>query len=343
MGKEIKKQYYAIRGLPGAGKNFLAVLLNRHYNNDDQLFYYSHEFNEYFNSAELYITKDGDITLPCWFDNKWNMTRVRLYKPGDTEYKIVHEHEWVINENESIDRVRRFSANAINKDWGYDYKTFVESIKEGYYITNHSKEELDFLKKLIFIKKEFGDRPNVMFDDDNSTVSNNSDWAYGMKNLSSVTTSHYIELMKKTVSGGISYSFVLDNWIRFVNMLNRESVPFAYPLSNYSKIYFDKFLNGEFKRVDDINQYMMYYEVFKNKVPGWWYTSKNFEQEEMDKVKIVKDRNPDIKVISYKDLILDPIKTNTPFDLYHEEIVQYTDRNKTLIKEFESHWGEITF
>lgn len=343
MGQEIKKQYYAIRGLPGAGKNFLAVLLNRYYNNDDQLFYYSKEFNEYFNSAELYITPDGDITLPCWFDNKWNMIKVRLYQPGDTKCKVVHEHEWVLNENETLDRVRRFSANQLNKDWGYDYNTFVESIQEGYYITNHTKEELDFLKKLIFIKKEFGDRPNVMFDEENSTISNNTQWAYGMKNLSSVTTSHYIELMKRTVQTGLSTSFILDNWSEFVRMLNGEQISFAYPLSNYSKIYFDKFLNGEFKKVDDIDQYLMYYEVFKNEVPGWWYTSKNFEQEELDKIKMVKDRNPDIKVISYNDLILNPIQTNTPFDHYRNEIEIYTDRNKKLIQQFENFWGKIAF
>ena len=29
-----KTNYYAIRAAPGAGRNFLAVLLNRHYNNN---------------------------------------------------------------------------------------------------------------------------------------------------------------------------------------------------------------------------------------------------------------------------------------------------------------------
>jgi hypothetical protein len=343
MGQEIKKQYYAIRGLPGAGKNFLAVLLNRYYNNDDQLFYYSKQFNEYFNSAEFYITPDGNMALPCWFDNKWNMIRVRLYQEGDTRYKIVHEHEWVAEEERTIDRVRRFSANRVNKNWGYDPKTFVESITEGYYVTNHTKEELDFLKKMIFIKKEFGDRPNVMFDDNYSTLSDNYEWAYGIKNLSSVASSHYIELMKRTAQTGLSASFILDNWSEFVCMLNREQIPFAYPLSHYSKIYFDKFLNGEFKRVNDIDQYLMYYERFKSDIPGWWYTSKNFEAEETWKVNEVLRRNPDVKVISYKDLILDPIDTGTLFDTYREEIQLYTERNKSLINRFEKYWGEITF
>jgi hypothetical protein len=342
MDKAVK-QYYAIRGLPGAGKNFLAVLLNAYYNDDEQLFYYSEEFNEYFNSAELYITPDGDITLPCWFNNKWNMIKVRLYKPGDTKCKVVHEHEWVLSKDEGLDRVRRFSAHNVNKNWGYDYSTFVESIKEGYYITNHTEEELNFLKKLIFIKKEFGDRPNVMYDENYSTISNNSEWSYGMKNLSSVTTSHYVELMKKTISRNIDTMFILDNWVKFVNLLLKENIPFCHPLSNYSKIYFDKFLNGEFKQVDDIDQYLMYYEKFKSEVPGWWYTSKNFKAEEVWKVNEVLKRNPDVKVISYKDLILDPVDTGTIFDTYREEIRLYTERNKNLISRFEKYWGKIAF
>lgn len=342
MDKTIIPQYYAIRALPGAAKNFLAVLLNRHYNNDDQLFYYSKEFNEYFNSAELYITPDGDMTLPCWFNNQWNMIKVRLYQPGDTKYKIVHEHEWVELYGKDKE-VRRFLANKVNKDWGYDSKTFIESIKEGYYITNHSKKELDFLKKLIFIKKEFGDRPNIMFDDDNSTISDNFYWRYGIKNLSSVTTAHYIELMKNTVAKrNISTTFLIENWIKFVELLKKENIPFAHPLNNYSKNYFDKFLNGEFEKVDNLDRYLLYFDQFQKNVPGWWYNNDGFHKKEIEKVNHVLVRNPNINIISYENLIMEPRKTNTVFDEHADEIYNYSMLNRTLVSNFENFWGKIT-
>jgi hypothetical protein len=103
-------KFYSLRASPGAGKNFLATLLNNYHNGDPFLIYYSQTYNEYFNTSEMLVDSDGPYTIPFW-DNGWKFVNVRLRNSNDVKNKVVHEHEWASTKVNSIRRFRAYNQS----------------------------------------------------------------------------------------------------------------------------------------------------------------------------------------------------------------------------------------
>lgn len=329
-----KTNYYAIRAAPGAGRNFLAVLLNRHYNNNSFLIHYSKTFNEYFNTSELVPDVNGKYTIPFW-DNKFKFINLRERIDSDYIDRIVHEHEWM--ETDRDIRIRRFEAFAIDSNSGINPKTFIENIIQGYYITLETQEEINFVTKLIYIKKYFGDRPELMYDKDISSISHPDEYDVIVK-LSPIGTAQtqFNPYMLKLET--VSTSEMLTLWEKYITFL-KENVPLYYPLSDFNLYYFSQYFIEKYS-LFNIDCYLTYYERFKRSKLKKHYVPNHMLREET-KIKKIKSKDVNFKVIAYKDMFLDLLNTDTPFDNFKPEIKEYTKRNLQLIEMFENFYGEI--
>jgi hypothetical protein len=309
-------KFYFLRASPGAGKNFLATLLNNYHNGDPFLIHYSQTYNEYFNTSEMVVDLNGSYTIPFW-DSGWKFVNVRLRNINDVTNKVVHEHEWTSKDS------RRFKAYIeSNGDIGINPKSFIKNTIEGYYITTKTPEEYNFIAKLIFIKKFLGDRPNILFDEEYSNLSKSD--------LFIISRLGPCKSINKTLNANI------HKWIEFVRFLNKE-IPYCYPLSELNLNYFAKC------NTFNNDSYLIYYEQFKaNWLKDWINRELKVIKIEIENLEKFKQSNPNIKEISYKDLLLDQIETGTVFDNFKNEIAEYTKRNLQLIEKVENYFGKIT-
>ena len=314
-------KFYSLRASPGAGKNFLSTLLNNYYNGDPFLIYYSRLYNEYFNTSEMLMDKDGPYTIPFW-NNGWEFINVRLRNSNDVKNKVVHEHEWASTKVDGSEYIRRFETyNQTNGKMGINPETFIKQTIQGYYVTTKSPEEYNFIAKLIFIKKSLGDRPNILFDEEYSNLSKSD--------LFTISRLSPCKSIDKTLNANI------HKWIEFVRFLNKE-IPYCYPLSELNLNYFAKC------NTFNNDSYLIYYEQFK---ANWFKTWTEIElkniKTEIKNLEKFKQSNPNIKEISYKDLFLDQIETGTVFDNFKNEIAEYTKRNFQLVETIENFFGKI--
>jgi hypothetical protein len=320
-------KFYSLRASPGAGKNFLATLLNSYHNSDPFLIHYSQTYNEYFNTSEMIVDSAGPYTIPFW-DGRWKFVNIRLRNDTDLDNKIVHEHEWVSTKSGSGNEyVRRFMAyDETDGKIGINPKLFIEKIIQGYYITTKTPEEYNFIAKMIFIKKFLGNRPNIMFDKKYSNFSSDS-----ISKILFLSPLGNLEI-------GYNYDLDITRWIEFVNFL--QKIPYSYPLSGLNYNYFVEYNTGKFKL--NIDTYLIYYEQFKdNWLKSWNNTELKFIKLEIKNLEQFKQANPNIKEISYKDLFLDQIETGTVFDNFKNEIAEYTKRNFQLVETIENYFGKI--
>ena len=308
-------KFYSLRASPGAGKNFLATLLNNYHNDDPFLIHYSQTYNEYFNTSEMVVDSNGPYTIPFW-NSGWKFVNVRLRNSNDVTNKVVHEHEWTSKDS------RRFKAYIeSNGNIGINPKSFIKNTIEGYYITTKTPEEYNFIAKLIFIKKFLGDRPNILFDEEYSNLSKS--------NLFIINRLGPCKSINKTLNANI------HKWIEFVRFLNKE-IPYCYPLSDLNLNYFAKC------NTFNNDSYLIYYEQFKaNWLKTWTEIELKNIKTEIKNLEQFKQANPNIKEISYKDLFLDQIETGTVFDNFKNEIAEYTKRNLQLIEKVENFFGDI--
>ena len=308
-------KFYSLRASPGAGKNFLATLLNNYHNGDPFLIHYSQTYNEYFNTSEMVVDSNGPYTIPFW-DSGWKFVNVRLRNSNDVRNKVVHEHEWTSKDS------RRFKAYIeSNGNIGINPKSFIKNTIEGYYITTKTPEEYNFIAKLIFIKKFLGDRPNILFDEEYSNLSKSD--------LFIISRLSPCKSINKTLNANI------HKWIEFVRFLNKE-IPYCYPLSELNLNYFAKC------NTFNNDSYLIYYEQFKaNWLKTWTEIELKNIKTEIKNLEKFKQSNPNIKEIPYKDLFLDQIETGTVFDNFKNEIAEYTKRNFQLVETIENYLGKI--
>lgn len=324
MQNGLSDKFYCLRASPGAGKNFLATLLNKSNNGIDPfLIHYSQDYNEYFNTSEMAADPNGPYTIPFW-DNKWKFVNVKLRDKNDLNNSTMHEHEWTPEDS------RRFKAyTESNGKIGINPKTFIENIIEGYYITTRTPEEYNFIAKLIFIKRWLGDRPNILFDEEYSNLSKSD--LFIINRLSpckpirkTSNTENIINILK---------------WIEFIKFLNKEiPSPYSYPFSNLNFNYFVEYKPYKI----DMDSYLLYYELLKSTWLQSWLTKEfKYIKDEIKVLEEFKKINSNIIEISYKDLFLDQIETGTIFDKFKDEIAEYTKRNLQLIEGVENFFGDI--
>lgn len=330
------KKYYCIRAIPGAGKNFLGHLLWHYHNgNDRSLIHYSPEYNEYFTTSDV-IRDSGPFTVPFWSDNHWKMINTRIINSSDNYINIQHEHDWTSEAN-----TKRQRLNRENPQYGFDNKNLSHKLIEGYYITTTTAEELDFVYKLYYIKRMFGDRPNGVFTDEKTTL-NTYDNEYEI-----------IRLIHPVGSQGELAKFeftdiekLINNWKKYLIFLKNENN--SYPLSRFNLHYFQSYHKIDGKvRVMNKDSYLNFYEKFKEEAADTfqtYYPKLKFKKDWLDYENVlINDFNlPNVKMIPYKKLFLDQKPTNTPFDLYLDEIKEYTEKNIKLIQKIENYFGEIT-
>jgi hypothetical protein len=309
-------KFYSLRASPGAGKNFLATLLNNYHNGDPFLIHYSQTYNEYFNTSEMVVDSNGPYTIPFW-DSGWKFVNVRLRNSNDVTNKVVHEHEWTSKDS------RRFKAYIeSNGSIGINPKSFIKNTIEGYYITTKTPEEYNFIAKLIFIKKFLGNRPNILFDEEYSNFSKRS-----------LFTISRLSPCKLTLNK--SFSANIHKCIEFVRFLNKE-VPYSYAFSELNLKYFSTYNSF------NIDSYLLHYDQFKdNWLKDWINRELKVIKIEIENLEKFKQFNPNIKEISYKDLLLDQIETGTVFDNFKNEIAEYTKRNFQLVETIENFFGKI--
>jgi hypothetical protein len=334
-----EEKYYGIRAVPGAGKNFLGSLLWELYNkNDLTTMHYSEIFNEYFTSVDVIKDPAGDHSIPYWKNDHWKFINIRRKLVSDNYITIQHEHEWF-----SGAKSRREKANKIDASVGINMANIPKALISGYYITTDTPEEIEFVYKLFYIKRTFGDRPNIIYNKDNSSLSYSNE-----VNRLICPVGSPEELNDFTFK---DIKLLISDWINFTKFIKNEDPEF-YPFSKFNLIYFKEYLKREKVKYLNPGEYLRFYELFKNNSSRFGvmsnYTpelnSKKMEsyfEFEKNHLKEFKEKIENLKVISYKDLFINYTDTNTPFDQYKDRIKEYTRKNIALIKKYEDYFGKI--
>lgn len=324
--------HYSIRAIPGAGKNFLSTILAKHYNIDYFIQYFDKEFNEYFSDSELVAKVDGEIKTPFWNGSCWNILPCEVRKPDEYPKRIIHEHDWIDNNDRYI---RRFNANKLDRNLGIDPDNIIKNTLEGYWVSCTSKEEIDFVKKIFTIKRYFGSRPPIIFDDNNSSI----DEEYNaIRSLSSVGNDNELKACINLAMDTMSFKEFMHIWIDYHNFL--KEFPLNYPLSYWNSVYLFDWLKHKNFNLCDLDTYIIKFHTFlalDNSQP-MLYIDNEIERNALGQLK-----SYDIKlnVIRYKDLFMQPKKTNTILDQHQDDMYDYHKRNVLLLKTFEDFYDNI--
>jgi hypothetical protein len=330
----------AVRAIPGAGKNFIATLLSKHYN-DNSLMYWDSVYNEYFHSQYLVADTNGPIKELIWDNNKWKiLSGTEISNPI-----IVHEHELI---NDHLGVVKRFQAyKKSSGKIGINPEEFVENITEGFFIFGDDQETLNFLTKLIYIKVN-GYRPIISYND--------------LTGISSITKS--LESLKiQTITNGgknnkprdlilkannkMSYQEWINLWKKFC--IFSKKFPYSHPLSRSNLYYIDSWIKDNMLwDLFDEHKYLNFIKDNKDfhikdlMVRDNQIVTPQTELQKLEEVRELKKKNGILLYeINYKDLFLDFKPTNTVLDHYIDEIKAYTAHNVKLINEYEDFYGKI--
>ena len=316
----------AVRAIPGAGKNFIATLISKHYHSNDFM-YYDENSNEYFHSPHLTIAKNGKIKTPFWHNNKW-----KIISTEENESKILmHEHEWCYDPGVNRFKFYKQSSGKV----GIDVDKFLNIINEGYYIFTNDQKTDDFIKKLIYIKSNYS-RPPIIFDDNSSILQKNID-ALNLRlfTVACLNSSRTIDTMK-IINKVMGIKEWLKIWQKYCIFL--KQFPYIAPMSPFSQYHIIKWVTEKKKwNLCDENIFLLNLELYKKSNINQLDKSENLE-----KIKeLQKKTNMILYEINYKDLFFDLKPTGTILDNYMNEIRTYTERNRKLIDDYESFYGKI--
>jgi hypothetical protein len=326
----------AIRALPGAGKNFIATLLSKHYNINN-LMCYDEKFNEYFHSSYLLSDDKGEVKHPFWINNKWKILNSKKIK----NLKLVHDHDWF---DDGSGMVRKFRLyNITNGKVGIDSNEFNEKITEGFFIFCNNMKDIEFIFKLYIIKM-CGQRPLIVYNNKNniSTASETYESIY-LRMISSSGNCNDIQNTMYDVNKKLSYIEWIQIWRKYCNFIKK--FPFIHVLSQLNMHYISTWLDANKKfNLFDENNFLTHYELYKINFKNNYFKNINLDNEQikLNQVrKLQKQNNMILHEINYKDLFLDFKPTGTVLDNYMDEIKEYTTRNMKLIEDYESFYGKI--
>ena len=326
----------AVRAIPGAGKNFIATLLSRHYN-DKTLIYYDKVFNEYFHREYLISDSNGPIKEIFWGNSKWNIVSGKEI----TNPIITHEHELI---NDDFGMVKRFNIYKQSSGRiGISPEEYSKNINESFFIFCNDKKTLDFLKKLIHIKSN-GYRSIIAYSElDNSVTFEKS---FNSLKLQAVTNGGKLSKPNNIITLAneqMNYKEWINVWKKF-NIFLKE-FPYAYSFSRFNLNYLGIWLQNN--RSWDLFNKEIYLSFMKN---NNCHVKNNMNanitlETELKKLFEIRDLQKQTKMIlheiNYKDLFLDFKSTNTILDNYMDEIKAYTERNIRLADDYESFYGKI--
>tara|TARA_R110000868_G_scaffold140545_2_gene356288 strand:- start:3676 stop:4572 length:897 start_codon:yes stop_codon:yes gene_type:complete len=218
-----------IRTAPGAGRNFLASLLNNHHYGDPFLIHYSQTYNEYFNTPVMVVDPDGPYIIPFWSDNAWQLITTRATISNELSFRIRTDHGR--------------GSKTINN---------IKNATDGYYVTVETNEEINIVSKLIFIKKHLGVRPLVLFSQNESSFNNDE-----LQTLKSFLSNNKNWLLDSNFySNDLIYN--ISQWSVYVEFF--KQIPHSYA---FSSLNFSYFINN-YKKEPSMVSYLSYYEYYKN-------------------------------------------------------------------------------
>ena len=93
MPSGLKTNY--IRTIPGGGRNFLATLLNKHYNNVFTV-HHSKLSNEYFGLDGITFTPAADVTIPFW-SGRWEFLKAEVTELNNISHGHAAPHKFYDN------------------------------------------------------------------------------------------------------------------------------------------------------------------------------------------------------------------------------------------------------
>lgn len=334
-GKRMSK-HYSVRTVPGAGENFITTLLTNHYNLKHNVQYYDDEFNEYFINSELIVKENGSIESPFWSGTGWDFIRCELRKDNEYQQRVVHEHEWI---DEGDEYIRRFNVNKMDPTLGVDPDKIIKDTLEGFWVSCTTKEETDFVKKVFIVKRYFGSRPPVIYNQSDSSLNGTREFKI-IRSLSSVGNDKEVVKYILLAMSKMNFKEFVDIWKEYFYFL--KELPLNYSLSCWNSHYFYQWLQNPNFELCDIDNYIISFQSFIEKelksCPRLLHIDPNREQH-MEKV--IRSYGKKINVIRYRDFFLEQKPTGTVLDQYINEVLEYTNKNKKLVKDFENFYDEI--
>ena len=303
------KNYHFIRALPGAGKHFLAHLLNNHYNgNDITTLYHSKQSNEYFNFWNIVCDPEAETVFPFWDVNHWKFVCVRETNENDIFLSIRHKHHIGPQKSDP---------------------SFMWDADKAFFIT-HEEEDLLFVKKLFFAKNALGDRPVIGW--------NRSGSWYNPNAIIPFVANHIIVSMEPGWERMFTVKYLLSEWERYLRFLQAH-VPWTFPFSPVNLRFFNECLTRGLYQLDSIDHYLMFFEdgftQFFDEVIDQYNNDIYYEKEQAQYVK-----RSNITILQYNELFTGK-KTNTVFDNFKDELLLYNERNIALVKRAEDFYGPL--
>lgn len=327
-----------VRAIPGAGKNYIATLLSKHYHSNDAM-HYDNVFNEYFHSPHLDQDENGRIKQPFWDENKWI-----IISGNPKENSIVtHEHEIWDDKSGIVKKFKLF--NQSNGKVGLDPEKFTQSIKECYFIYCDEKEELDFACKLISIKIN-GARPLIVYDDEtNSSTGEKSVSAAKLSVITSLGKSREVLSMLNAVQEKIPYKDWINIWREYCIFI--QQFPYFYPFSYNSVGYIIHWLHENMSwDLCNADIFLWYLEECTENLRTVNFKQDLFksgtEKKQLEKARqLQKENGMILHEIKYSDLFFHQKPTGTVLDNYLDDIKAYTEKNIKIIQEYENFYGKI--
>ena len=326
----------SVRAIPGAGKNFIATLLSKHYNTNTTM-YYDSLLNEYFHNPDTVIDPNGNIIQPFWNGNTWDILSSREITHEESLNIINHEHEWF---DDGSDVVRKFvqfhqSDGAI----GLNPLTFYKDIREGYFIYCDKHSELIFAKKLLDMKQQNGSRPSFLID---NIITEYDIEVDRLRALSSTGKMWDFFRLIQSINEKMKLTDWINLWERYCMFL--EQLPFNNPMSIRNIKYLSSWLLDDMKwELCNVNNYLARYEfIDENYKLDKVFDSTN-ELKKLDKARsVAKETGMILHEINYSDFFFDQKDTGTVLDCYKKEVAEYTAKNIEILDQYEQFYGLLS-
>jgi hypothetical protein len=321
----------AVRAIPGAGKNFIATLLSKHYHSDNVM-YYDKIFNEYFHSPYIIHNNLGYIKQPFWNGKNWDIIpSVQIENPI-----IMHEHEWI---NDGTGLVNGFKIyDQTNGKIGLK-SNWINYIVKGFFIYCDKQNEIDFVQKMLHIKVN-GSRPLIVYDE--KTESSTAEYSFEAQKLrliGSLGKGFDLRNMIDYAMTKMTYKEWIYMWKQFCIFVNQ--FPYMVPFSFHNIIYFHDWLNDDMKwDLFNSDIFLLHLEIWKKKNKNLF--NLEYEKNKLNEIEKFKNRyGMQLYKINYSDLFFYQKPTGTVLDNYMDEIKKYSERNMKLLCDYESFYGKI--